>query len=338
MMKYRWLILVIIGISVLQGASPQQFAEIGDFPLYGGDVMENCRVGYRIIGDFPCNEDEIVVFPTWFGGTSEHVEGLIRTYNYIDTTRFTIIIMDAFGNGISSSPSNSITQKEGLFPELTILDIVRAHYLVLTQTLHLNHIYAVVGGSMGGMQAFEWLVIYPSFMEKVVAYVSTPRMTSYDLLHKEFQLRLIQTARMYKVPEERLMMLLDMSQDLVARTPEYLVTEIPLEDFENYLTKFEPSPGRIFNSYNWECQLKAMMSHNIGQSFENGYDEAVSEAIADLLIIVNRQDHLVMPQPALELAEQLNAETFILDNKYGHLGITPEIDKLIPVIHTFLER
>ncbi|RKY51432.1 MAG: hypothetical protein DRP86_01330 [Candidatus Neomarinimicrobiota bacterium] len=337
-MKYRWMFLIIISVSVLHGASLQQFAEIGDFTLFGGDVIENCRVGYRIVGTFPRDEDEIVVFPTWFGGTSEHVEGLIRAYNFIDTTRFTIIIMDAFGNGVSSSPSNSITQKDDLFPEFTILDMARAQYLVLTQTLRLNHVYAVVGGSMGSMQAFEWLVTYPSFMDKVVAYVSTPRMTSGDLLHKEFQLRLIQMARTYRVPEKRLMMLLDMSQDLVARTPEYLVTEIPVEKFEDYLEKFEQSPGRVFNSYNWESQLKAMMNHNIGKHFENGYDEAVSEAIADLLVIVNRRDHLVMPQPALDLADRLNAETFILDNKYGHLGITPEIDRVIPVIHTFLER
>jgi len=337
-MKYRWMFLIIISVSVLHGASLQQFAEIGDFTLFGGDVIENCRVGYRIVGTFPRDEDEIVVFPTWFGGTSEHVEGLIRAYNFIDTTRFTIIIMDAFGNGVSSSPSNSITQKDDLFPEFTILDMVRAQYLVLTQTLRLNHVYAVVGGSMGSMQAFEWLVTYPSFMDKVVAYVSTPRMTSGDLLHKEFQLRLIQMARTYRVPEKRLMMLLDMSQDLVARTPEYLVTEIPVEKFEDYLEKFEQSSGRVFNSYNWESQLKAMMNHNIGKHFENGYDEAVSEAIADLLVIVNRRDHLVMPQPALDLADRLNAETFILDNKYGHLGITPEIDRVIPVIHTFLER
>lgn len=337
-MKYRWMFLIIISVSVLHGASLQQFAEIGDFTLFDGDVIENCRVGYRIVGTFPRDEDEIVVFPTWFGGTSEHVEGLIRAYNFIDTTRFTIIIMDAFGNGVSSSPSNSITQKDDLFPEFTILDMARAQYLVLTQTLRLNHVYAVVGGSMGSMQAFEWLVTYPSFMDKVVAYVSTPRMTSGDLLHKEFQLRLIQMARTYRVPEKRLMMLLDMSQDLVARTPEYLVTEIPVEKFEDYLEKFEQSSGRVFNSYNWESQLKAMMNHNIGKHFENGYDEAVSEAIADLLVIVNRRDHLVMPQPALDLADRLNAETFILDNKYGHLGITPEIDRVIPVIHTFLER
>ncbi|MDD3806407.1 MAG: alpha/beta fold hydrolase [Candidatus Marinimicrobia bacterium] len=337
-MKHGWFVCVILIASSLFGASAQQFAELGDFPLINGDVIEACQIGYRIIGPFPCSEDELVVFPTWFGGTSEHVEGLIRTYNYIDTTTFTIIILDSFGNGVSSSPSNSPTQKNELFPEFTILDMVRAHYKVLTETLRVNHIYAVVGGSMGGMQAFQWMVTYPAFMEKIVAYVGTPRMTSRDLLHKEFQLRLIQTARMYHVPEERLMMLLDMSQDLVARTPEYLVTEVPTEDFEEYLKKFQQFPGRLFNSYNWESQVKAMMTHNIGNEFDNGYEEAIREAIADLLVIVNLQDNLVMPQPALELAEQLKAETVILNNKYGHLGIIPEIDTVLPAIHTFLER
>ncbi len=337
-MKRTWIFLLFITFSSLQGASPQQFAEIGDFTLFNGNVIEDCRVGYRLVGEFPCNEEKIIVFPTWFGGTSEHVEGLIRTYNYIDTTAFTIIIMDAFGNGVSSSPSNSEVQQNSLFPDLAILDMVRAQYLVLTEELHVNHVRAVVGGSMGGMQAFEWMVTYPFFMDKIIAYVSTPRMTSRDLLHKEFQLRLIQTARTYRVPEERLMMLLDMSQDLVARTPEYMVTDVPMEQYGDYLNKFQQSPGHIFNSYNWECQLKAMMNHNIGNQFENGYEEAIIEAIADLLIIVNLRDNLVMPQPALALAEKIDAETLILDNKYGHLGITPEINMVIPVIHSFLER
>jgi homoserine O-acetyltransferase/O-succinyltransferase len=325
-------------VSLLFGASEQQFAHIGNFSLINGGVIDGCRVGYRIIGELPPQDENVVVFPTWFGGTSEHVEGLIRRTNFIDTTAFTIIVMDAFGNDISSSPSNSQTQQNGLFPDFTILDMVRAQYLVLTEILHLKHIHAVVGGSMGGMQALEWMVTYPSYMDKIVAYVSTPQMTSRDLLHKEFQLRLITTARDYNVPEERLMMLLDMSQDLVARTPEYMVTEIPVDEFDEYLTKFEPSPGRIFNSYNWESQLQAMMRHNIGNQFDNGYDEALMEVIADLLIIVNKQDQLVMPYPAMEMAKAMNAETLILDNKHGHLGITPEMDKVMPVIHEFLRK
>ncbi len=337
-MKLRVLLSMLFFSTLLFGASEQQFAGIGDFTLINGGLIEDCRVGYRIIGDLTLQDGKVVVFPTWFGGTSEHVEGLIRKYNFIDTTAFTVIVMDAFGNGISSSPSNSSTQENGLFPRFTILDMVRAQYLVLTETLGLKHIHAVTGGSMGGMQALEWMVLYPSYMDKIVAYVSTPRMTSRDLLHKEFQSRLIETARDYRIPEDRLMMLLNMSQDLVARTPEYMVTEVPVEAFDEYLEKFEPVPGRVFDSYNWESQLHAMILHDIGSQFDNGYEEALNEAMAELLIIVNKRDQLVMPGPALDMAEQLGAETLMLDNKYGHLGITPEIDRVIPVINDFLKR
>jgi len=337
-MQSRITISILITVSLLFAASEQRMAEIGDFTLFNGSVIEECRIGYRIVGRYPRAEEQIIVFPTWVGGLSEHVERLIRQYNFIDTTAYTIIIMDAIGNGLSSSPSNSRTQPNTLFPDITILDMVRSQHLVLTEILRISHVHAVVGGSMGGMQAFEWMVTYPSFMDKIVAYVSTPQMTSRDLLHKEFQLRLIQMAREYRVPETRLMMLLDMSQDLVARTPEYLVDTVPVETFESYLVKFEQRPGRLFNSYNWECQVKAMMAHDIGRQFDGGYEAAQSEAIAELLVIVNIQDQLVNPRPALELAKTLGAQTMILDNYHGHLGIAPEFDKVIPAINMFLKR
>lgn len=337
-MHFRITVSIIITVSLLFGASEQRMAEIGDFTLFNGDVIENCHIGYRIVGKYPQTEDQLIVFPTWFGGTSEHVESLIRTYNFIDTTVFTIIIMDALGNGISTSPSNSRTQSNALFPDISILDMVRSQHLVLTEILRISHVHAIVGGSMGGMQALEWMVTYPSFVEKIVTYVATPKMTSRDLLHKEFQLRLIRMAREYRIPETRLMMLLDMSQDLVARTPAYLADMVPVESFETYLEKFEQRPGRLFDSYNWECQLQALMVHNIGRQFDGGYEEALNEAMAELLVIVNMQDQLVNPQPVLALAKALDAQTLILDNYHGHLGISPEFDTVIPVINTFLKR
>lgn len=337
-MHFRITVSILLTLSLLFAQSEQRMAEIGNFTLFNGDMIEQCRVGYRIVGRYPRAEDQLIIFPTWFGGTSEHVENLIMQYNFIDTTAFTIIIMDALGNGISSSPSNSRTQPNALFPDISILDMVRSQHLVLTNILRINHVHAVVGGSMGGMQAFEWMVTYPSYVDKIVAYVSTPRMTSRDLLHKEFQRRLIQVAREYRIPENRLMTLLDMSQDLVARTPEYMVDNVPVENFESYLGRFEQRPGRLFNSYNWESQLKAMTVHDIGRQFDGGYDEALNETIAELLVIVNIQDQLVNPSPALELANSLGSQTMILDNYHGHLGITPEIDKVIPVMNEFLKR
>ena len=66
-----------------------------------------------------------------------------------------MIFVDAFGNGVSSSPSNSETQPGSRFPTITIRDMVRQQHRFLTEVLGIEHLLAVTGISMGGMQSFE---------------------------------------------------------------------------------------------------------------------------------------------------------------------------------------
>src|SRR5256884_4573853 len=55
-------------------------------------------------------------------------------------------------------------------------------YRLATEVLHLSHLRALMGLSMGGMQAFEWGVAYPDFMDLLIPMVGSPQSTSYDKL------------------------------------------------------------------------------------------------------------------------------------------------------------
>src|SRR5258708_35502252 len=92
----------------------------------------------------------------------------------VETTKFYLILIDALGNGVSSSPSNSISQSKILFPQFSIRDMVNTQYKMLTEKLNIHHLAAIVGGSMGALQALQWAVSYPDFMDKVVAIETTP--------------------------------------------------------------------------------------------------------------------------------------------------------------------
>jgi homoserine O-acetyltransferase len=85
----------------------------------------------------------------------------------VDSSKYYVIALDSLADGVSSSPSNSKTQPGMQFPKMSIRDVVNAEHEMLTDSLHLTHVHAVMGFSMGGMQAFQWAVSYPEFMDKI---------------------------------------------------------------------------------------------------------------------------------------------------------------------------
>src|SRR5260221_3404801 len=173
-------------------AQQQQFANLGDFKLQSGEVLHDCRIGYRTAGQMNAEKSNIVVITTWAGGTTEQWLGNVGPGKMGDTSKYYVVLLDALSNGVSSSPSNSKLQPHMHFPKITIRDMVDAEHEVLTKLLHIDHVKAFMGVSMGGMQTFQWLVEYPGFMDKAIPIVGSPRLAPWDLVHHQAQIDAIE--------------------------------------------------------------------------------------------------------------------------------------------------
>jgi homoserine O-acetyltransferase/O-succinyltransferase len=315
-----------------------QFANMGNYRLENGQTIRNCRIAYRTFGVLNPDKSNVVLFSTWLAGTTQELIdlGFIGSGKMADSSKYFIVAVDAFGNGVSSSPSNSRHQPNQSFPRFSIKDIVDAQHLLLTRYLHLSRLHGVIGISMGGMMAYQWMVSYPGFLDKAVVIVGSPRLTSYDLLLWQAELSVIDAGRGKLKGENAAMKTVAAIQSLHMRTPSYITTQTPPESFPQFLAAAEKSIMK-YNSYDWAWQVKAIMDHDIYRSFGEAIDLAAKTIQAKALIIWAQQDLAVNSEPAQALAKYMHADTFELPGDCGHLSFLCESEILRDKVNRFME-
>lgn len=333
-MNYRYLIIALLLVS-LDVFAQQQFSSIGNLKLENGQIISNCIVGYQTIGKANDDSSNIILYPTWFGGKSAEIISLIAKYQFIDTSKFLIIAVDALGDGISSSPSNS---DQTPFPIFSIRDMVNSQYKMLTENLGINHLRAIVGGSMGSFQAFEWSVTYPDFMDKVLPYVCSPRLSSYELLYMNARINVIETCRKNNMSDFEINKILSTMTAISGHTPEYIVEKYDRNVFPEYWDKFNSQPSETFTVDNHLSQLKAMAAFDITKYFDYSLEEAAENINAEFFIIVNKNDQIVSPFEAIKFSKFLKARILVLENKCGHIILSCEMERVIEAVNIFLEN
>jgi homoserine O-acetyltransferase len=319
-MKNFLLFNILIWASFSFAQADLQLVNIGDFTTTDGNVIKDCRIGYRTVGKLNDDKSNVVLWPTWFGGTSNDIitDGLPVA---IDTTGLYIIIVDALANGVSSSPSNTPN-----FPKISIRDMVNSQYDLLVNHLGIEHVHIIMGISLGGTQTFEWLVAYPEFMDKAIPITGTPKPSFYDIHFNKIQLDLLEEAGSN---EKRLDFANKKAYDIFKlniRTPSYITRTQSLE-----------SP-RMLRSGDYLANLRAIIQHDIYSSSKRNLDVIKDVIKAEVLVIVSQQDHIVSPVNPIAFAKVLNYELLELTGDCGHLAPWCESEKIKKAVSVFLEK
>ena len=158
---------------------------IHDFTFRSGETLPQLTIGYTTIGQPQKNHrgeitNAILLLHgtsgtanSWFlPSLSNALYGAGQPFN---AQRYYLIIPDGIGLGRSSKPSDGLRAK---FPRYGYNDMVDAAVHVVKDGLHVNHLKAVVGTSMGGMQTWLFAERYPDFMDGAIAVASTPMAVS----------------------------------------------------------------------------------------------------------------------------------------------------------------
>jgi homoserine O-acetyltransferase/O-succinyltransferase len=315
----------------------QQFGDLGDLHLENGKVIRGCRIGYRTLGRLNSDSSNAVLFPTWLAGRSGDLVNLIGPGKIVDDSKFFVVLVDAIGDGVSCSPSNSVDQHGMAFPEFSIRDMVEAEHRLVVETLHLRHLHAVMGISMGGIQTMQWMVSYPDFMDRAVPIVGSPQPSSYDLLFLNILVKALrddpewESGRYTKNPNLAMVRLL---VEMNLSTPKFRVEHTSRAEFPKYFHDLERGGTDDFDANDRLYQMEAIIAQDVAKG--GALEDAAAKVKAKVFVISSLQDHMVNPAPALKFAEMMGAQTLVLEGDCGHGAPTCEINKVSPAIDAFL--
>ncbi|WP_411379749.1 alpha/beta fold hydrolase [Pseudomonas sp. MPB26] len=150
--------------------------ELGDIQLQSGRRLREARLAYKTYGRLNDAKNNVIVYPTSFAATHEDAAWLIGPGRALDSEKYFIIVPNAFGNGLSSSPSNTAPPQNGnRFPHVTIHDNVVQQHRLVTELFGIQKIRMATGWSLGGTQAFEWACAFPDMVERLFTFQSAAR-------------------------------------------------------------------------------------------------------------------------------------------------------------------
>ncbi|HYJ91537.1 MAG TPA: alpha/beta fold hydrolase, partial [Pyrinomonadaceae bacterium] len=313
----------------------------GDYRLESGAILHDLMIGYRTFGTMNPDRSNIILYFTWAGGRTSQLNFKPSDKgSLIDTSKYFVVAVDALSNGVSSSPSTSKIQPRMHFPRYTMRDLVNVEHLLVIRALRINHVRAVTGVSMGGMQTFQWMVSFPDFMDKAIPIVGSPQLAPYDLLHWQTQISAItndpgwMSGNYTKNPAREFEYEIGA---LILTTPDDYNHKMTREKVLAEIEKARQETGG-FDANDKIRQTQAMMSLDAAEKFGGSWEKTAAAVKAKSLIIVARQDHTVTPQPALEFAAALNVKPLILESDCGHMAPSCEWQRVNEAVAEFLDH
>ncbi|MES2711706.1 MAG: alpha/beta fold hydrolase [Pseudomonadota bacterium] len=313
MSTHRYLRIAILCLGLIAAGAqahgpnqpPHQRFALGDLRLESGEVIRDFAISYVTHGTLNAEKSNAILMVTAVGGNHHRLDFMIGPGRALDTNRYFIVATDAIGNGLTTSPSTSTAQPRMQFPRYAIRDMVASQHRLLTEHLGINHVLAVVGPSMGGMQVLQWGVSHPQFMDSLVALVPLARTPAWtvavlDASRQAIMLDPAWNAGNYTAPPERGVRLWrDILSFLAARAPEMYRDQFPTAPMEvlPWLRAQEASLIAAFDANDWIYQTWAYERHDISTTpGMNGDMVAALRAIRARTLILHGTGDLLNPE------------------------------------------
>jgi homoserine O-acetyltransferase/O-succinyltransferase len=297
-------------------------------------------------------------------------DGMIGPGKAFDTDRFFVVSTNLLGGCRGTTGPASIDPDTGRpygsdFPVITVADMVRVERAFL-DVLGIERLAAVAGGSLGGMQAFEWAILYPGQVDAVVAIASThalhPQGVAWNSIARDAIMRdpawqgghyygtgrapaagmgvarMVGHVTYLSAPalEHKFGRRLQIPGDI-----RFTITE-PEFEVESYLRHQADSFVRRFDANTYLYTSRALTYFDLARQYGDGsLARALHGIRARTLLIAFSSDWLYPPSASREIEEALAAagkpvEFQLIDAPYGHDCFLLEEARQTPIIRHFL--
>jgi len=297
-------------------------------------------------------------------------DGMIGPGKAFDTDRYFVISTNLLGGCRGTTGPSSVDPSTGRpygsdFPVITVADMVRCERAFL-DVLGIERLAAVAGGSLGGMQALEWAVLYPDQVDAIVVIASThalhPQGLAWNAIAREAitrdpawqgghyygtghtpdagmgVARMVGHITYLSAPalSDRFGRRLQNADDI-----RYTLGE-PEFEVESYLRHQADSFVRRFDANTYLYMSRALTYFDLGRQHGGGsLTRALADVSARTLLIAFSSDWLYPPSASRDIDEALRAlgkpvEFQLIDAPYGHDCFLLEEAQQIPIVRRFL--
>ncbi len=367
----------LAGYSSVLGETHVKIALLPALSTSSGLELSEYNLAYMTLGKLSPNKDNAILICHALSGNA-HVAGSdpetgrpgwwdhhVGPGKTIDTDHFFVIATNVIGGCNGSLGPSSINPQSGQpygmsFPAISIQDMVKAQ-IALIDRLNIDTLFAVVGGSMGGMQVMVWAVEYPQRVRNCIpiatciahsamqigfneigrqAIMSDPNWNNGDYYDKERPQHGLAVARMIGhvtyLSEYAMRAKFGRRQQRPARPEDYFPVFFSVESYlqyqgEAFVKRFDP------NSYIYISKALDMFDLMNGRPSH----DVLNKIRSQFLVISFESDWLYPPSQSRELVRALKRSNTVvsyinLDTPYGHDSFLIENPEFTHIVSNYL--
>jgi len=359
---------------------------IGDFTFQCGKKINDLKMGYETYGTLN-EEGTNAIFICAFHSSTSHAAGKYRETDkksgywdeiigpgqLFDTDKYFIISSDnisnlqAFDPDVVTTGPSSINPETGThyaldFPVFTTRDVVNVQYQLL-RSLNVKKLAVVVGASLGGVNAFDWAVAYPDYVERVMSLAAAPVCDDWVIELESIWMDPIRLDHRWnngnyygkEAPVDGFALTMKMltvasysadwakekygrkwanpENDPAHAMDNTFLIEKDITDLGYVRSKFGDANHMLYLN-------KMALLTDLGRGFPT-YEDALKTIKAKILMVAVSSDQL-FPLHHMKyhyeklLEEGVKAEYFVIESRLGHMGILLDMAKMFPTIEKFL--